>query len=146
MLLAIIEYNKSNEHWIDSLNSCISKAEEYHFLRLLTREGALIEPLLNDERIIWKDKSFRKRVIEECRHMSNIYPAYPGKLYEDINISDNAIRILRYQSEGLSASAIAKKMNISEATVKYHTKETYRKLSVNNKTAAIEQARKRGLI
>ena len=41
---------------------------------------------------------------------------------------------------------IAKELKISEATVKYHNKETYRKLGVRNKAAAITEARKRKLI
>ena len=37
-------------------------------------------------------------------------------------------------------------LKLSEATVKYHNKETYRKLGVKNKTAAIAEAKKRKLI
>ena len=50
------------------------------------------------------------------------------------------------QEEGLSASEIAAMLKLSEATVKYHNKEIYRKLGVKNKTAAIAEAKKRKLI
>ena len=48
--------------------------------------------------------------------------------------------------EGMASAAIAQSMKLSEATVKYHCRETYRKLGVKNKTAAIAEARKRKLI
>ena len=61
-------------------------------------------------------------------------------------LAGNAIRILKMQMEGLSAAEIARKLKISEATVKYHSRETYRKLGVKNKTAAIAEAKKRKII
>ena len=46
----------------------------------------------------------------------------------------------------MASAAIAQRMKLSEATVKYHCRETYRKLGVKNKTAAIAEARRRKLI
>lgn len=64
----------------------------------------------------------------------------------NIVLGENALKILKLQSEGKSSADIAKELKISEATVKYHNKETYRKLGVRNKAAAITEARKRKLI
>mgnify|MGYP000378057877 CR=1 FL=1 len=46
----------------------------------------------------------------------------------------------------ISLLKIAEKMKLSEATVKYHSRETYRKLGVKNKTAAIAEAKERKMI
>ena len=61
--------------------------------------------------------------------MAENYPSYlQGDEETHIVLSSNATRILKLQEEGLSASEIAAMLKLSEATVKYHNKETYRKL------------------
>ena len=57
--------------------------------------------------------------------------------YEDIKQSENPIVILDISEDFAGLDEIAGKLKISEATVKYHSRETYRKLGVKNKTAAI---------
>ena len=86
-------------------------------------------------------------MLSECKQMAENYPSYlQGDEETHIVLSSNATRILKLQEEGLSASEIAAMLKLSEATVKYHNKETYRKLGVKNKTAAIAEAKKRKLI
>ena len=77
--------------------------------------------------------------------MAQSYPSYLASRNK-IVLSEHALEILKLQSEGKSSADIAKELKISEATVKYHNKETYRKLGVRNKAAAITEARKRKLI
>jgi DNA-binding NarL/FixJ family response regulator len=54
--------------------------------------------------------------------------------------------ILNLLSTGLSNSAIAKELWVAEQTVKFHLTNIYRKLQVNGRTAAVDTARRRGLI
>ena len=77
--------------------------------------------------------------------MANENPSYLVSR-NNIVLGENALQILKLQSEGKSSADIAKELKISEATVKYHNKETYRKFGVRNKVAAITEARKRKLI
>lgn len=147
LLLAVVQYRTGQEEWRENLQACVSQAESYHFVRLLSREGSVLLPMLEEGEPTWKDRSFRKQVLEECGQMKEFYPRYLGGRQEDeIILSENAVKILRYQSEGLSSAAIAEKMKLSEATVKYHSRETYRKLGVKNKTAAIAEAKERKMI
>ncbi len=147
LLLAVVQYRTGQEEWRENLQACVSQAESYHFVRLLSREGSVLLSMLEEGKPTWKDQSFRKQVLEECGQMKEFYPRYLGGRQEDeIVLSENAVKILRYQSEGLSSAAIAEKMKLSEATVKYHSRETYRKLGVKNKTAAIAEAKKRKMI
>ena len=60
--------------------------------------------------------------------------------------NQNALKILRLQAEGCSTEQIAKSLKISPSTVKYHSRETCRKLGVNGKTAAVNEARNRKMI
>ena len=147
LLLAVVQYRTGQEEWRENLQACVSQAESYHFVRLLSREGSVLLSMLEEGEPIWKDRSFRKQVLEECGQMKEFYPRDLGGRQEDeIILSENAVKILKYQSEGLSSAAIAEKMKLSEATVKYHSRETYRKLGVKNKTAAIAEAKERKMI
>ena len=79
--------------------------------------------------------------------MQNYYPAYlKEKTDVGIMFSENALNILRLQAEGYSTNQIAKLLGITGNTIKYHSKETYRKLGVSSKAAAVSEAKNRGLI
>jgi two-component system, NarL family, response regulator len=54
--------------------------------------------------------------------------------------------ILHYVAAGQSNKEIARKIDISEGTVKFHTNAIYSKLGVTSRTEAIAVAAKRGLI
>jgi DNA-binding CsgD family transcriptional regulator len=54
--------------------------------------------------------------------------------------------ILAELKSGATAAAIARKFSVTEPTVKSHMAAIYRKLGVNNKTSALAEAVKRGLL
>jgi len=54
--------------------------------------------------------------------------------------------ILQALATGKTALAIAHNLSISEPTVKTHMMAIYRKLNVNNKTNALAEAMRRGLL
>ena len=54
--------------------------------------------------------------------------------------------ILKALATGKTAIAIAQNLSISEPTVKTHMMSIYRKLNVNNKTSALAEAMRRGLL
>lgn len=147
LLLAVAMYRMGREEWRSAMQECITGAEEYHFVRILSREGGAVLELLKAGEFVWKDLAFRGQVLRECEQMAAFYPNYLKEGADgEILFSGNALKILRMQAEGFPVKEIAVKLGISEATVKYHNKETYRKLGVNSKVAAVNEARKRGLI
>lgn len=147
VLLAILQRRLGRETWKETLQTAISQAEEYHFVRLLSREGGALLELLEEEDFLWKDEAFKNQVFAECEQMAALYPAYlKRKVDEKIVLSGNALKILRLQAEGFSTEQIARSLKISQSTVKYHSKETYRKLGVSGKTAAVNEARNRKMI
>ena len=129
------------------LEACISQAESYHFVRIISKEGGAVLTLLRAEAFVWTDKAYKKQVLEECQKMASFYPSYLKKHVEgEIILPPNALKILRLQANGYSAEQIAKQLGITKNTIKYHNKETYKKLGVTSKAAAVNEARNRGLL
>ena len=146
LLMAITEY-RSGEPWQETLQACITQAQEYHFVRLFSREGGAILELLRAGKFVWQDQAFQKQTILECERMARYYPAYlKEKVPGNIVLSGNGLKILRLQAEGYSMEKIAEILCISKSTVKYHSQENYRKLGVKGKAAAVNEARNRKII
>ncbi|MGN0154858.1 MAG: response regulator transcription factor [Lachnospiraceae bacterium] len=79
--------------------------------------------------------------------MADFYPAYLQEKAEGtVGLTDKALRILRLQAEGLSVEQIAKQLGLTKAGVKYYNQETYKKLGINNRTAAVAEARNRRIL
>ena len=147
LLLSIALYHMNWGDWKQNMQECISEAENYHFVRVISKEGGMALKLLRAEEFVWTDRNFKKQVLEECQKMAAFYPSYMKKRAEgEITLAPNALKILRLQAEGYSAEQIAKQLGITNNTIKYHNKETYKKLGVTSKAAAINEARNRGLL
>ena len=131
-------------------------AEEYHFVRIITREGAAIRPLLTQSR--WepsrveskegekKNRQFWKQVLEETEKMTRYYPGYLKAGIESVTLSDAMLEVLKLQADGLSKEKIAERLNMSVSNVKYHTQQIYKRLGVSNKAEAVMEEEKRGLL
>jgi LuxR family maltose regulon positive regulatory protein len=68
----------------------------------------------------------------------------PGLIIEPL--SEREIEVLGYLAAGLSNQAIARELTVADSTIKTHLKNIYRKLEVNNRTSAIDRARKLALL
>lgn len=64
----------------------------------------------------------------------------------DLNLTSQQQNILKKLYEGKSYQAIANEMYIEKTTVKYHIKNIYKALHVNNKTLAVLKAKEEGII
>lgn len=147
MLLAITQYRLDNPNWRETLQETLTKVSDYHFVRLLTREGKALWELLKSVDLVWSDEDFQKQVLSECRQMAELYPSYLNeKQTGRIILSHKALKVLRMQAEGMSVEEIAAAMGLSKAGVKYYNQENYKKLGVNNKAAAVTEAKNRGIL
>ena len=61
-------------------------------------------------------------------------------------LTNREIDVLALLAERLTDKEIAKRLLLSPLTVKKYTQRIYRKLGVNNRRAAVTQARRLGLI
>lgn len=146
VLRAILLYRMKRENWKEVLEEGYTMAEEYHFVRLLSREGAALLSLLNEAKFPVKKREFYDSVLTETEKMNRLYPSYLKKNSADLSFSENAIKILRLQAAGMTYEEIAVLLDVNVGTVKYHCKENYKKLGVKGKAAAVSEARKRKLI
>ena len=62
------------------------------------------------------------------------------------SLTEREIELLRLVAEGMSNKAIAQTLSISENTAKYHIRNILRKLGVQNRTEAVTQAIRAGLL
>lgn len=154
LLMAVTLYRMGQDEWETFLDKVLTKACEYHFVRLLSREGVALQPLL--ARIKWpadasedepaSRQAFLKEVCSETDQMARYYPGYLKAGQKDVRLSDTAVSILKAQGEGMSRADIAKRLHMTEANVKYHMAQNYKKLGVKNKAGAVMEGKKRGLI
>ena len=68
----------------------------------------------------------------------------PAALWEAL--SHREIEILRLIAAGKSNNVIARKLNVTENTIKWHAKNIFLKLGVNNRTAAVVTAQQLQLL
>ena len=65
---------------------------------------------------------------------------------EEGTLSQREIEILQLVAEGMNNRAIARRLLVSESTVKAHMLHTFSKLGVSDRTAAVTTALKRGIM
>jgi DNA-binding NarL/FixJ family response regulator len=78
----------------------------------------------------------------------SVYTAAPASAASPAathGLSARETEILRHLAQGLPNSAIAAKLFVTEQTVKFHLTSVYRKLGVDNRTAAAREAHRLGI-
>lgn len=64
----------------------------------------------------------------------------------NVNLTDRQLEVLRLKANRLTNAEIAEKLVITITTVKWHVRQIYNKLGVNNRAEAVESARQLGLL
>lgn len=146
LLLAITQYRMGDSKWEETFQKTLTEAESYHFVRLISREGAAVNRMLKETAWKGKNAKYYKTVLNETEKLALAYPGYLKQATEEAAFSENAIKILKLQAEGLSTAEIAEELGLKVENVKYHNKQNFKKLGVNSKTAAVTEARKRKMI
>ena len=151
-LLSAITKERAGGPWQEELAAVLKEAERYRFLRLITEEGAAVWPLFQREKKALQEagtlnKDWLRRLLAEAEEVARRYPLYLKKRAAvAADFKGVALTILRLQADGLSVNRIAQRLDLKPDNVKYHIKENYRKLNVDNKTDALLAARSLGIL
>lgn len=146
-ILESVILERMGEKWQGLFLELLKKAGSYHFVRIISQEGAVVFPLLKKIRKDYipdseKEREWWEQVYAETEKVAKFYPGYLNAENASFtDFSEHAIRILQLQAEGMTIRQIAQTIGLAERTVKYHASETYRKLNVKGKTDAVQKAK-----
>ncbi|MFZ1988749.1 MAG: response regulator transcription factor [Alphaproteobacteria bacterium] len=97
--------------------------------------------------------TLRKELLDTIRVVHSGRRHIPADIAQEIalhtgedSLSDREIGVLRLVAAGRANKEIARDLSVSEDTVKAHLKSIFAKLDVNDRTQAVTQAVKRGII
>lgn len=143
-LLGAVLRHRMGEDWQAHLNAGLDEAQEYRFVRMIAGIGPAILPLITGAP---RDGPWFEQVLAETRMMAKFFPRYLRPTHGRLeDFSPTGRNILRLQSAGYSSSQIAWELDMKPDNVRYHIKENYRKLGVDNKVDALAEAKSIGLI
>lgn len=151
LLKAIILYRMGDEHWKGLLRDALTETGEYHFVRIVSLEGAAVLPLLKQmrEEGIFQgvDEEYIKQVYEECIRVASSYPDYLKYIpQETVALTKKEMQVLSLLCAGMSMEEICGVLDIGYDGLKKHNRSIYRKLGAKNRAEAERRAAKLGLV
>lgn len=148
VLLAISCYvQRKLEQAFNYIGEALQVAEQYRYDRLIGDEGKQVYQLLLDYRKERGRTPYSDRVADIARRTGLLYPNYlKSQKTSGQNLSEGELKVLRLMKEELSNSEIAAYLDVSLNTVKFHSKNIYKKLEVNSRGQALKQARNLGIL
>ena len=151
VLKAVILNRLGDSHWKTCLHSALKKAEEYHFVRLVSIEGTAVLPLIiemDDEGAFSDiDEEFINQVRDECFKVASFYPDYLNYIPKEvITLTKRENQVLSMLCAGMSMDNICKELGISYDGLKKHNKNIYKKLGVKRRAEAERKASQLGLV
>jgi len=148
-LLAICRYRMNRPDWRDHLAAALKLAGKYGYVRVFAHLGAALLPLLR----VWKPpkgweerkrSSYLSRVQKAVAAFAALYPDQLA-LAGDASIpslTKRELEVLRLMGQGKASGEIRELLDISDNTLKTHSRRLFKKLCVNSRTEAVAAARK----
>lgn len=142
-----------------SLHRALRLAAPGHYLRLFLDEGEDLLPLLREEHSALASDStpaaetallrdFCAAILHAAGQQTDLTTRVPGDTgFQPLEpLTDREKQILVYLANGVSNKEMARRIFVSENTVKFHLKNIYSKLAVGSRLQAINAARQMGLL
>jgi LuxR family transcriptional regulator, maltose regulon positive regulatory protein len=144
-ILRSVAFEAAGQHdrATESLLEAAEAAAPQGYLRLFTKEGAHLGPLLADAARRSPRSTFVRRLLGDAQST----PAPRGSAAQLVDpLSEREMDVLRLLSTELDGPAIARELYVSLNTVRTHTRSIYTKLQVTNRRAAVRRARELELL
>ena len=129
---------RRNKNGLDILKETINCASEDNIILLIAEYGDLIKPML--DRLPQNSSEQIKKIKLLCSRY-----CHDNSVTGDA-LTERETQVLMMMASGLSRSEAASEINVSVSTIKRHIETCYRKLGVNNRVSAINEAKKRRMI
>ncbi len=113
------------------------------YIRSFLDEGSALIPLLKQACRVSAQKDYLQRLLDAFG-ISNAAGQPADQMSEPL--TEREVEVLRAIAEGLKYEEIAARLYISLNTVRFYVKAIYGKLGVNNRTRAIDEARRLGIL
>jgi len=146
VLKAILQYRMQLGNWKETLTQVLPQIESYHFVYLISKEGAAIRPLLQEMERLPVEESFEKKLMDMTGAMALYYPNYlkvQKVLTEELTEAEK--QILHLYCQGVEPKQICELCRFTYNTLKFHNRNLYRKLGVNNRQEAERKAKEFGI-
>lgn len=133
---------EAGPHWSAFLEVS-PECSAHHIVVSLPPSGAVDRRL-----ILWRDagSGFSERDVQLLSllrpHLAEAYDQHQAALTGAPELTMRQWEILRLVSDGYTNGQIARRLSLSEATVRKHLENTYARLGVTNRTSAVGQARR----
>lgn len=129
-------YSGKKKKAYELLNKILNEVRKEGYVRLVLDENPLLKPLLMSylKSSIANEKDhaiYLLELLDDQRELTNI-----------IKLSKREWQILEQLSQGFADKVIARNLDISNNTVRFHLKNIYSKLGVNSRMQAIQEADK----
>lgn len=147
MAMALYADNHKSEAF-EYLNKIVDDCTQRDFVRLLADEGEPMYRMISEYMEscdVADDKKVRflKRVKKASKNMAIEFPYYlKNHRFTQVNLTRREQEILSLLANGRSNTEIAEFFDCSINTVKYHLKNIFKKLGVNNRKDAVASVRR----
>jgi LuxR family maltose regulon positive regulatory protein len=133
-----------NASALDALDRALTLGEPTGYVRVFVNEGEAIAPLLRHASTRGARRDYAQRLLAAIEGSA----APPSQTTTDMvdALSEREVEVLRLVSAGLPNREIGQHLFISEKTVKKHLSNILGKLQATNRTQAVDQGRRMGLL
>ena len=135
------------EQAFDLIEQVLHYSERYGYDRLVGDEGDPVYRLLYDYRRARGSRPYLTHVMGLARKVALLHPNYLKASYDKIeNLTRMEVDVIKLMAEEQRNGEISEYLDISPNTVKFHSKNLFRKLGVSTRGQAVKKAREIGII
>lgn len=139
---------------LDKACQALALAQPYGYVRLFADRGAPMLALLNRcarERPLSEEQAaFTRKAAEAARQMSLLCPALyapaPARDPAPPELTQTEVQVLHLLAQGKTNREICDTMGVKLPTAKFHIHNLCEKLGAANRTAAVSEAKKQGIL
>ncbi|MEJ8566209.1 LuxR C-terminal-related transcriptional regulator [Elongatibacter sediminis] len=145
LIAALAHWKAERDHpALDTLHEAVELAAGKGYLRLFVDWGAELIPVLR--RLIDCGLLANARAERTARAILRAIAGEQEAAGPAQQFSARELQVLSYLSRGQSNKQIARELDVTESTIKFHLKKIFARLGVSKRASAVVEARRMGLI